>query len=357
VEELFEARKRPKGEAEMSDIAGRLEVRREGGVRIARVIHTELMRDEYLVPGNWAVLVKDEQEIAEGEMIAKRGDKQMIVQHGGRVVRDGFNVAVVYELCDEREYKIPSAARILVEDGALVEAGQQLTDGSKNPNRILSILGRDATQIYLMREIQKVYRSQGVPIKDKHFEVIIRKMLSKVQITSSGDTNLLPGELVNRVVFVEVNGKVAEAGGQPARAIPVLLGITKVALNTESFLSAASFQHTIKVLAQAAIEGKQDNLLGLKENVILGKRVPAGTGFRGAPDMEALPAVTSFEGISLVAETDRPSLPAGLGKEGVVGPSLDMAMVEAFLSGDGGDGDGASNDSSTREEKEKVQVG
>jgi len=357
VEELFEARKRPKGEAEMSDIAGRLEVRREGGVRIARVIHTELMRDEYLVPGNWAVLVQDEQEIAEGEMIAKRGDKQMIAQHGGRVVRDGFNVAVVYELCDEREYKLPSAARVLAEDGAWVEAGQQLTDGSKNPNRILSILGREATQTYLMREIQRVYRSQGVPIKDKHFEVIIRKMLSKVQITSSGDTDLLPGELVDRVVFVEVNGKVAEAGGQPARATPVLLGITKVALNTESFLSAASFQHTIKVLAQAAIEGKRDDLLGLKENVILGKRVPAGTGFRGVPDVEALPAITSFEGISLVAETDRPSLPAGLGKEGVVGPSLDMAMVEAFLSGDGGDGDGASNDSSTREEKEKVQVG
>jgi hypothetical protein len=179
-------------------------------------------------------------------------------------------------------------------------------------------------------------------------------MLSKVEITSSGDTSLLPGELVDRVVFVEINGKVAAAGGQPARATPVLLGITKVALNTESFLSAASFQHTIKVLAQAAIEGKRDDLLGLKENVILGKRVPAGTGFRGVPGMEALPALTSFEGISLVAETDRPSLPAGLRKEGVVGPSLDMAMVEAFLSGDGGDGDGASNDSSTREEKEKV---
>jgi len=357
VEELFEARKRPKGEAEMSDIAGRLEVRREGRLRIARVIHTEMMRGEYPVPGNWAVRVEDGQEIAKGDMIAKRGDKQMIAEHGGRVVRDGFNVTVVYELRDEREYDIPSAARLLVEDGARVEAGQPLTEGSKNPHRILSILGREATQTYMMREIQKVYRSQGVPINNKHFEVIIRKMLSKVQITSAGDTELLPGQLVDRVVFAAVNEKVTVAGGQPARAIPVLLGITKVALSTESFLSAASFQHTIKVLAQAAIEGKQDNLLGLKENVILGKRVPVGTGFRGLPGMEALPAVTSFGGISLVAEADKPSLPAGPEKEGMSVPSLEMSRVEAFLSGDGGDGSdssGASNDSSTHEEKEQV---
>jgi DNA-directed RNA polymerase subunit beta' len=336
VEELFEARKRPKGEAEISDIAGRLELRRQGGVRIARVIHAELVRDEYPIPGNWAVLVEDGQEIADGEVLARRGDKQMLAEHGGRIVRDGYHVTVVYELRDEREYDIPSAARLLVEDNARVEAGQQLTDGIKNPHRILRIMGREATQNYLVQEIQKVYRSQGVPISDKHFEVIVRKMLSKVQITSAGDTELLPGELADRWVFGQSNDEVTAAGGQPARATPVLLGVTKVALNTDSFLSAASFQHTIKVLAQAAIEGKQDNLMGLKENVILGKRVPAGTGFRGTPGMKSLPAITSYEGISLVAEAAEPRLPAG--PEERPAPSPELAMVEAFLSGDGGDG-------------------
>ena len=235
---------------------------------------------------------------------------------------------------------IPSAARLLIEDGARVEAGQQLTEGSKNPHRILRILGREATQGYLLREIQKVYRSQGVPINDKHFEVIIRKMLSKVQITAAGDTDLLPGELVDRIVFAETNENVTAAGGQPARAMPVLLGVTKVALNTDSFLSAASFQHTIKVLAQAAIEGKRDNLLGLKENVILGKRVPAGTGFRGVPDMEPV-QITSFEGISLVPETAPPAQLPRPGKGEPMPASLDLAMVQEFLSGDGGDGDDA----------------
>ncbi|UCC65739.1 MAG: DNA-directed RNA polymerase subunit beta' [Anaerolineae bacterium] len=340
VEELFEARKRPKGEAELSDITGRLTLRREGGVRIARVTHTELMRDEYQVPGNWGVQVEDQQEIAASEVIAKRGDKETVAQHGGRVIRDGYNVAVVYEVRDEREYEIPSAARLLVEDGARVEAGQQLTEGSKNPHRILRILGREATQGYLLREIQKVYRSQGVPINDKHFEVIIRKVLSKVQITAAGDTDLLPGELVDRIVFAETNENVTAAGGQPARAMPVLLGVTKVALNTDSFLSAASFQHTIKVLAQAAIEGKRDNLLGLKENVILGKRVPAGTGFRGVPDMEPI-QIASFEGISLVEETAPPARLPRPRKGEPMPASLELAIVQEFLSGDGGDGDDA----------------
>jgi DNA-directed RNA polymerase subunit beta' len=303
------------------------------------------MRNEYKVPGNWAVLVEDEQEIAAGEMIAKRGDKQMIAEHGGRVVRDGYNVAVVYEERDEREYEIPSAARLLVEDGALVEAGQQLVEGSKNPHRILRILGREATQSYLLSEIQKVYRSQGVPINDKHFEVIIRKTLSNVQITAAGDTELLPGETVNRMVFSEANERVVAAGGQPARAVPVLLGVTKVALNTDSFLSAASFQHTIKVLAEAAIQGKRDNLLGLKENVILGKRVPAGTGFRNVPEMEGLPEITSYEGISLLPERAKPSPLPSPERTGMATPSLEMAMVKEFLSGDGSNGgDGSGKD-------------
>jgi DNA-directed RNA polymerase subunit beta' len=137
-----------------------------------------------------------------------------------------------------------------------------------------------------------------VNINDKHFEVIFRKMLSKVQVSSSGDTDLLPGELVDRLALEDSNSEVVEAGGQPARGWPVLLGITKAALNTESFLSAASFQHTIRVLSNAAVEGKEDPLLGLKENVIIGKLVPAGTGYRGDNPYSDGP-IESFEGISL----------------------------------------------------------
>jgi DNA-directed RNA polymerase subunit beta' len=131
----------------------------------------------------------------------------------------------------------------------------------------------------LLAEIQQVYRSQGVNINDKHIEVIIRQMTNKVRVAQSGDTDLLPGELVNRLTFQDINEEITRAGGQRATARPVLLGITKAALNTESFLSASSFQHTINVLAGAAIEGKVDGLFGLKENVIIGKLIPAGTGY------------------------------------------------------------------------------
>jgi DNA-directed RNA polymerase subunit beta' len=137
----------------------------------------------------------------------------------------------------------------------------------------------DAVTQYLLNEVQKVYRPQGQNIHDKHFEVIIRKMLSKVIVTHSGDTELLPSELIDSPIFQETNNQILEEGGEPARAEPVLLGITKASLSTESFLSASSFQHTIRVLAGAAIAGKVDELTGLKENVIIGKLIPAGTGY------------------------------------------------------------------------------
>jgi DNA-directed RNA polymerase subunit beta' len=194
---------------------------------------------------------------------------------------------------------VPSAARLLVENFQKVVAGQQLTEGSLNPHRILRILGREATQSYLLEEIQEVYRSQGVNINDKHIEMIIRQMSKKVRVVSPGDTTFLLGELVDRLTFADVNAKAAMAGEQPATAQPVLLGITKAALNTDSFLSSASFQHTINVLANAAIEGKTDELLGLKENVIIGKLIPAGTGF---PDRERyIPVAGAGEGESMEA--------------------------------------------------------
>ena len=300
VEELFEARKHPKGEAIISDIDGIVEIRKTESGRLAKVIDSQVLRDEYNIKLGWKILVENGDRIEEGAVIASRGDKTIVASHGGRVLREDRLITVIYEKREEREYEIPSAARLLVENGQRVKAGQQLTEGSKNPHRILAILGREATQLYLLQEVQKVYRSQGVNINDKHFEIIIREMLSKVQVTKPGDTDLLPGELVDRLVFAEANARVVEKGGRPAIARPVLLGVTKAALNTESFLSAASFQHTIKVLAGAAIEGKSDYLRGLKENVIIGKKIPAGTGFRGRPDIKGGKLLTeTFEGIGL----------------------------------------------------------
>jgi len=311
VEELFEARKAPKGEALMSDIDGMVEIRREEGVRYIKVVNSELLRDEYDIKYGWKILVEDGDEISAGKPIASRGEKQILAKNGGRVLRENRHITVVHERREEREYEVPSAARLTVSEGEWVKAGQQLTEGSKNPHRILRILGREATQLYLLSEIQKVYRSQGVNINDKHFEIIIRKMLSKVQVTSSGDTDLLPGELVDRLDFAKINAKVAAEGGRQATANPVLLGISKVALNTDSFLSAASFQHTIRVLAGAAIAGKQDNLYGLKENVIIGKLIPAGTGFRGRPGHEGELSVDSYEGVKLLTtqEAEEPAPP------------------------------------------------
>ncbi len=299
VEELFEARKKPKGEALMTDIDGMVEIRREEGIRYIKIVNSELFRDEYDIKRGWKILVEDGDEIADGEPIASRGERKWVAKKGGRILREDRHITVVYERREEREYEVPSAARLIVDEGEWVKAGQQLTEGSRNTHRILRVLGREATQLYLLSEIQKVYRSQGVHINDKHFEIIISKMLNKVQVTSSGDTDLLPGELVNHLTFAKANAKVAAEGGRQATAQPILLGISKAALNTDSFLSAASFQHTIRILAGAAVGGKRDDLYGLKENVIVGKLIPAGTGFRGRPGHKGELSSETFENVEL----------------------------------------------------------
>jgi DNA-directed RNA polymerase subunit beta' len=179
---------------------------------------------------------------------------------------------------DEVAYPVPMRSRLLVADGDHVVVGQQLIHGAVNPHEVLRILGSREVQLHLVHEVQEVYRSQGVSIHDKHIEIIIRQMLKRVNVLESGDTELLPGELVERPRFEEVNRTVVEEGGTPASGRPVLMGITKASLATESWLSAASFQETTRVLTDAAIHAKSDPLLGLKENVIIGKLIPAGTG-------------------------------------------------------------------------------
>ncbi len=179
---------------------------------------------------------------------------------------------------EDHEVDVAANVHLKVVEGQRVTAGEPVAEGSLNPHDILRIQGETALQNYLVREVQKVYRSQGVDINDKHIEVIVRSMLRKVKIVDGGDTRMLPGQLVEASVFAEENEKIKAEGGKQAEGTPQLLGVTKASLATESFLSAASFQETTRVLTDAAIKGKHDPLLGLKENVIIGKLIPAGTG-------------------------------------------------------------------------------
>ncbi|CAL9456195.1 DNA-directed RNA polymerase subunit beta' [Nocardiopsis dassonvillei] len=203
---------------------------------------------------------------------------------------------------DEIAYPVPMRAQLLVGEGDHVKVGQQLIQGAINPHEVLRIQGPRAVQQHLVSEVQEVYKSQGVSIHDKHIEIIVRQMLKRVNILESGDTELLPGEMVERPKFEQINRRVVSEGGQPASGRPVLLGITKASLATESWLSAASFQETTRVLTENAIHGKSDPLLGLKENVIIGKLIPAGTGIpqyrniRVEPTEEAKASMYSVSG-------------------------------------------------------------
>ena len=195
-------------------------------------------------------------------------------------------VVTNHEAGESKTYLIPFDSRIKIADGSYVEAGDALTEGSINPHDILKIKGVRAVQDYLLQEVQRVYRLQGVEINDKHIEMIVRQMLKKIRIEDNGDSEFLPGTLVDILEFEDMNEKLQEEGKVPADGKQVLLGITKASLATNSFLSAASFQETTKVLTEAAIKGKVDPLIGLKENVIIGKLIPAGTGMKRYRDVK-----------------------------------------------------------------------
>ena len=181
---------------------------------------------------------------------------------------------------NSKTYLIPYGSRIKVTEGQVLEAGDELTEGSINPHDILKIKGVRAVQDYMIQEVQRVYRLQGVEINDKHIEMIVHQMLKKVKVEESGDSDVLPGVSMDVLEFNEMNEKLIAEGKKPAEGKQVMLGITKASLATDSFLSAASFQETTKVLTEAAINGKVDHLIGLKENVIIGKPIPAGTGMK-----------------------------------------------------------------------------
>jgi len=309
LEELFEARP-PKSPAIIADINGVAEViHGEEGDKI-KVTSSDVFRDEYPLPSGWQILVENGQWVDIGtalaspvpeakdskrrakdaaESVAVTDETQPILAGvAGQVAIEDGRLSVVYEEKEEREYIVPAAASIRVQAGDLVKAGQQLTDGSINPQEMLHILGREAVQQYLVDEVQRVYRSQGVNINDKHIEIIVHQMLDKVRIDSSGDTELIPGELIDRFQYEDNNAEVLAEGGEPSTAHTVLLGITRASLSTNSWLAAASFQETTRVLTDAAVKGATDRLVGLKENVIIGRLIPARSpAFEEVPKLPA----------------------------------------------------------------------
>jgi DNA-directed RNA polymerase subunit beta' len=196
----------------------------------------------------------------------------------GEVAKGQRKIYVMGDDGEQREYSLPRGVHINVQEGERVKAGEPLMDGPRDPHDILAVLGEKELQKYLVNEIQEVYRLQGVNINDKHLETISRQMMRWVKVEDIGDTEFLPEEIVDKFKFRSENLKVSEAGGRPAQGKAMLLGITKASLSTDSFISAASFQETTRVLTEAAINGKVDYLRGLKENVIMGRLVPAGTG-------------------------------------------------------------------------------
>ena len=301
VEELFEARL-PKSPAILADINGVAEVIQSEERDRIKITSSEVFREEYPLPSGFKVMVEDGQWVDVGTTLAlpgtkagaksparKKGAQPVTADVAGQVTVAGKKLSIAYEEREEREYVIPAAGHIRVRTGDLVRAGQQLTDGSINPQEMLSILGREAVQQYLVNEVQRVYRSQGVNINDKHIEVIIHQMLSKVRIDSSGDTELIPGELIDRFQYEGINAEALAEGGEPATAHTVLLGVTRASLSTSSWLAAASFQETTKVLTEAAVKGATDRLIGLKENVIIGRLIPA----RSLASQEVLAAAGS----------------------------------------------------------------
>ena len=311
VEELFEARV-PKGAAILADIDGIVEIENDEEGRRLRLTSREEFQEDYAIPEGAKLLVDQGEYVEPGMVLASAlaaldggdsasEDEQQLTQDvvaniGGRVELNGDSVSIVWEDVEEREHLIPASAHILVSTDDQVKAGDALISGPLNPHDILHIRGKDELQRYLVDEVQQVYQSQGVRIHEKHIEIILRQMLRRVSVESTGDCDFIPGQMVDKFEFQEKNAKVLAEGGEPATAKPILLGVTRASLLTDSFLSAASFQETTRVLTQAAVSGAQDWLLGLKENVIIGRLIPARLS---VPGMERLLEPEAIPGLEM----------------------------------------------------------
>ena len=339
VEELFEARV-PKGAAILADIDGVIEMESDEEGRRLRIVTSEEFREDYLVPEGGQILV-DEGETVEPGMVlttsmpALKGKKskaaikkaaeaaaeaaesgegesleQVVANVGGRIEIDSDIISIVWDDIEAREHLIHASSYMMVSDGDTVRAGDPLISGPMNPHDILHIRGRDDLQSYVVNQVQQVYVSQGVAIHDKHIEIILRQMLRRVQVESTGDSDFIPGQMIDKFQFQTQNDKVLAEGGEPSTAKPILLGITRASLLTDSFLSAASFQETTRVLTQAAVSGAQDWLQGLKENVIIGRLIPARVEIPGMAELlkpEPVPAIAAVSPGGWLGATDAPT--------------------------------------------------
>ncbi len=304
VEEIFEARP-PKKKALISEVAGLVSIEEQArtiqgpkgeiiartsfGQRVVRIHHDEVEEDVYSLKPEFKL------KVADGELVNEKGtlyldaEKQKVkAKRYGKIVLTENQLRVVSAAEQVREYLISPGTVLWVKDGDLIEKGAQLTEGSLDLNQLHKIRGKKAVQDYILKEIQYIYSSQGQKLNDKHVELISRQMFSRVYVETSGDTELLEGEIVEKSAF-EIANKNLKKGENPAKGDEIFLGISKVSLSTNSFLSAASFQETAKVLINAAITGKIDRLEGLKENVIIGRLIPAGTGYRPTIEPEEKP--------------------------------------------------------------------
>ncbi|MDR3642741.1 MAG: DNA-directed RNA polymerase subunit beta' [Candidatus Doudnabacteria bacterium] len=279
VEELFEARE-PKGLAFVSEIDGQVYIAKPNNKEyIVRIQGADAEKDSYDL-GEAHASVKDGVKVESGETLyLDVNGKTVKAKNAGLVRVEKNKVFVVHESDDVKEYVVPAALSLLVKDGDLVAKGQRLTEGNLSPNQIMQLRGTEEAQKYVVKEVQDIYVSQGQNIHDKHIEVIVRQMFSKMRMTDSGDSEFVAGEIADKAKLNYINEDLRKSGKRPAEAEQLLMGITKVSLNTESFLAAASFQETTRVLIEAAVTGKTDYLRGLKENVIIGKLIPAGTGY------------------------------------------------------------------------------
>ncbi len=278
VEEIFEARA-PKGQAVLAEIDGVIQVTQLTGKHLIRIVPPDLKVTEYELDGHKAT-VKTGDTVMPKDIIAEGEGKPIKAKAEGRVEVKKDKILLFHEGENVKEYSVPGFFDLEVKDGDLVKKGQRLTEGSINLQEMLTLLGEAAVQRYIVAEVQSIYSSQGQAIADKHIEIIIRQMFSRVQIEEPGDSLFVTGDIVSKIGVIEDNRELEEAGKAPATYHQLLLSITKIATSSDSFLSAASFQDTTRVLISAAIRGKTDKLRGLKENVIIGRLIPVGTGFK-----------------------------------------------------------------------------
>ena len=293
VEELFEVRE-PKGQATVAEIDGQVSVTSiSSKEQIVLISGADVKKDMYTMPAGSQPFVKNGAHAENGDsLFVDETGKTIKAENVGIVRIDKNSLVVVHESDELKEYSIPGSFSLLVKDGDLVTKGQPLTEGNLNPSQIMELQGTEAAQKYVVKEVQDIYVSQGQDIHDKHVEVIVRQMFGKVRVIDSGDSDFITSDMADKARFDEINEHLVKNGKQPAKAEQLLMGITKISLNTDSFLAAASFQETTRVLIEAAVTGKTDYLRGLKENVIIGKLIPAGTGFNPAAAQEILDAAT-----------------------------------------------------------------